>query len=406
MVNEQEETATSSNVSSADGSKHDEKYSNNRMIISEKEITPNKNSSSFSCSMGLESNLKALGISAHEENNSNQTKSYDESSHDKESGIATRNSNATSFSSSEITRKEIDMKNDSIATMSTVKETQAVPKKRGRGRPRKQEKDLSYLKEEESSRSSLNSLNSLEKEPMTDSVENDSLTATNFSHLTVSRREHDLSSTARNTSHFEYSNSMAHFRNADGYTNNSEDQTNILSRNSENLDIPYRSNVCDVEISSSKNRSSHRIREREKFNRTDDNEQKKTDTSNMHTRNGKMLNKNTADRSKIPFTQQNGHNDENFCSTTPKIANGLSMEMLNNIHSHSEHVAKPDEDSSSHESKEISDTSREGSVRGESESNSAFPLKVSLGGITLAKLMGKQSAISKIQMILNQEITF
>ena len=27
MVNEQEETATSSNVSSADGSKHDEKYS-------------------------------------------------------------------------------------------------------------------------------------------------------------------------------------------------------------------------------------------------------------------------------------------------------------------------------------------------------------------------------------------
>ena len=92
MVNEQEETATSSNVSSADGSKHDEKYSNNRMIISEKEITPNKNSSSFSCSMGLESNLKALGISPHEENNSNQTKPYDESSHYKESGIATRNS--------------------------------------------------------------------------------------------------------------------------------------------------------------------------------------------------------------------------------------------------------------------------------------------------------------------------
>ena len=87
----------------------------------------------------------------------------------------------------------------------------------------------------------------------------------------------------------------------------------------------------------------------------------------MHTRNGKMLNKYTAERSKVPSTQQNGHNDENFCSTTPKIANGLSMEMLNNIHSDSEQVAKPDEDSSGHESKEISDTSREGSVRGESD---------------------------------------
>ena len=376
MVNEQEETATSSTVSEADGSKNDEKYSNNRMIISEKEITSKKDSSSFSCSMGLESNLKALGISPHEESSSNQTKPYDKSRHNKETGMATRNSNATSFSSSEIARKEIDMKNESIVTMSTVKETQPVPKKRGRGRPRKQEKDLSYLKEEESSRSSLNSLNSLEKEPITDSVENDSLTETNFSHLTVSRWEHDLSSTARNTSHFEYSNSMAHLRNADGYTDNSEDQTSILSCNSENLDIPYRSSVCDVENSSSKNRSSNRIREREKCNKTDETEQKKIATSNMHTRNGKILDKNTVERSKVPFTQQNGHNDENFCSTTPSIANGLSMEMLNNIHSNSEHVAKPDEDSSSHESKEISDTSREGSVRGESESNSAFPLKV------------------------------
>ena len=92
MVNEQE-TATSSNVSASDGSKNDEKYSNNRMIISEKEITSNKASSSFSCSMGLESNLKALGISPHMEHNLNQTNPYDESSHNKESGITPRNSN-------------------------------------------------------------------------------------------------------------------------------------------------------------------------------------------------------------------------------------------------------------------------------------------------------------------------
>ena len=62
MVNEQEETATSSNVSASDGSKNDEKYSNNRMIISEKEIASNKASSSFSCSMGLESNLKVQTV--------------------------------------------------------------------------------------------------------------------------------------------------------------------------------------------------------------------------------------------------------------------------------------------------------------------------------------------------------
>ena len=137
---------------------------------------------------------------------------------------------------------------------------------------------------------------------------------------------------------------------------------------------PYESNVCDVQNSSSKSRSSNRIREREKCNRTDDTEQKRINNCNMHTRNGKMLNKNTADSSKVPFTQQNGHNNENLCSTTPKIANGFSVEMLNNTHSNLVHVAKPEEDSSSQESKEISDTSREGSVRSECELNSAFPL--------------------------------
>ena len=366
MVNEQEVTATSSNVTVIDGNKHDENFSNNHMIISKRQVAPDKAASSFSCSMGLESSSTALGISPHEElsikqvNVTGESNPNEESSHHNNQGKnIVNNSIPTSFQN-----------------MATVKETQPVQKKRGRGRPRKQEKDLSYLKEEESSRSSLNSINSIEKETMEQGVESSLLIESNFSSLTVSQRDHNLSTT-RNSSYIDNTHTIDSSQNSDCYADTTHNpdlcKTSILSNESENLEI---SDNNKIENLVSKNRSSNRIREREKLSRAEDVEQKKIDFSNMHSRNSIVLNdKATSDQSET-LTLQNGHVDERLWSQRTKTVNGVSMGTFNNFHNNSEHVANTDEDSFSLESREISDTSREGSLRGDNELNSTSPLKV------------------------------
>ena len=67
--------------------------------------------------------------------------------------------------------------NESIASLADIESSKTVQKKRGRGRPpklktNKQEKELNQLKEEDSSRSSLNSISSYEKEPLCEELEN------------------------------------------------------------------------------------------------------------------------------------------------------------------------------------------------------------------------------------------
>ena len=358
MVNEQEGTATPSNKTKSD--------------------TPTIPSSSFSCSMGLESNSTALGNLPLTEKNILSPELNNGGIHDvkrnlrshQDNTVLEMDTNTSSYQSSEVTINEMDSQHDS---MTNLKDIQAVHKKRGRGRPRKQEKDMNFLKEEESSRSSFNSINSLEKEALSEDVENGSVIENNSSPNISQRNE-------------AYSNAMTHvsYPDVDGHIdnvakNNDVSQTTLLSANTENLTISGKSDVNEAEIPGTKARSSNRIRGRAKVNKNENNQVRKVNSSNkIPTRNGKMLNTNSSDQLNHKEPIQNGHNNELLSSPkTPKILNRLSMNVSDTIPSSSEHIVKAEEDSSSsQDSKETSDTLREGSVKSDSELNLTLPLKV------------------------------
>ena len=293
MVNEQEVTATSSNVNNPNRGRppNHEIYAKNHMIISEIQPAPETSpSSSFSCSMGQESILTAKGISPQPDGKIKQINLLEDGDRDQmlnQSSYEDKDVNSEGHSitstfedSLTIARKPSDTEHESNMSISNMNDTQPVQKKRGRGRPRKQEKEVNILKEEESSRSSLNSVNSLDKEPLYEGYDNDTSKETSYSLMSVCQEEKSclpsliLSPACPVANDLESSNIQPHLPNShDGNVENLRNaeqdmyHTTVLSAKTESLDISDHSNHCYVENSASKNRSSTRLRERSKLDR-------------------------------------------------------------------------------------------------------------------------------------------
>ena len=409
MVKDQELTNNSSQVKNQGSGPKDESNTENPHNSTSDSITAISSSSSFSCSMGAASNLTTATrgllmpkqafpqVSTSENVNSDENVYHPiyEDRNCYNDGLSTRaNSNPV------IDRIRSCAGNESIASLAVIENSKPVQKKRGRGRPpklkpNKQEKEVNQLKEEDSSRSSLNSISSYEKEPLCEDFENctvkeyisnvrdnsqpedDSWQRANIPVSNNFFSSPDVVQTVKENpqSNCEIDASCDPSGNGSKFISQKDGLSTHTDERNTSFEIPMISDDINNKLLA-KTRSSDRQRGRPRLQHLVNPMQTSTNnTSSTLIRNGRSTRKNTSIVIKNQGLQ-NGHYEEHLGQFTNKLSNGLFFGKMDGISENETSNLNTEGDISSQDSREVSDSSREGSIRSESEVNVMIPLKV------------------------------
>lgn len=388
MVKDQEIINNSSHVKNQKSGPKDESNAENLLNETSDSITAISPSSSFSCSMGVASKLtKAAGSLLMPQQAFPQDYYND--------GIT-----APANSHPVINRTRNCTENESIASLADIESSKTVQKKRGRGRPpklkpNKQEKEVNQLKEEDSSRSSLNSISSYEKEPLCEDFENctvkeyhsnvrdncqpgdDSWQSANLPASNICFSSSDVAQAVKENprSNYKIDSSLDPSGNVSKFISQKESLSTYTDERNTSFDIPISSDDIDNKLLA-KNRSSDRQRGRPRLQQLSNPTQTSANnTSGTLIRNGRLTRKDTSITIKNNDLK-NGHHEEHLVQFTNKLSNGLSIEKMDAISEHGTSTLNTEGDISSQDSRDVSDSSREGSIRSESEVNITIPMKV------------------------------
>ena len=416
MVNDREAGNDSSTIKSQEENYQNESHKPIFINVTSDSSTCVSNSSSFSCSMGVSSTLTPAAATSPVPNQ-DYSQEYISTSNenapenvlhqaiyqDKYSdigGVFSITATGNSHPSNE--RPTHHVKGEHITSKLEMEGNKTVQKKRGRGRPpklkpSKQEKEINELMEEESSISSMNSINSSEKYPLGHEFEASTVSEYNCKMPHHSQSESQLctsstSSASNNTS--SNSNALESVIESstanpilklqgenlkDSYVESSNQQSYTIQNNqSVSSNSPISSETAEKNIT--KNRSSNRLRGRPKTNKTEDLAQTSVNSQIQQlTLNGKVSTKTNFTGTFRNNSLQNGHTEDQLGQfTASQLVNGLSTSPKTISPAEFSSNLNFEENLSSQGSKEVSDSSRDSSVRGENDVDASIPMKVKL----------------------------